>query len=86
LTHAILDDRNVVAYLEPGCAARQANCATIRGTATVASVTPDKTEAAYNLGVEGFHSYFADKGKYQTHENTIGRSNNRIVPGLAADK
>jgi hypothetical protein len=52
----------------------------------MASVTPDKTEPAYNLVVEGFHSYFAGKGKYLTHDNTIRRPTDRVVPGLAADK
>ena len=55
----------------------------IRGTATVASVKADKTEAAYNLVVEGFHSYFVGKEKYLTHDNTIRRPTDRLVPGLA---
>jgi hypothetical protein len=62
------------------------NVHTLRGTATVAAIEKDKTEAAYNLVVEGFHTYFAGKGKYLTHDNTIRRPTDRVVPGLAASR
>jgi hypothetical protein len=52
----------------------------------VTEIAPDATEAAYNLVVEGFHTYFAGEGKYLTHDNTIRRPTNRVVPGLVARK
>jgi hypothetical protein len=62
------------------------NVHTLRGTATVAAIEKDKTEAAYNLVVEDFHTYFAGKGKYLTHDNTIRRPTDRVVPGLVANR
>ncbi len=32
------------------------------------------------------HTYFAGNGKYLTHDNTIRRPTDRVVPGLAASK
>ena len=62
------------------------NVHTLAGTATVAAIAKDKSERAYNLVVEGYHTYFAGNGKYLTHDNTIRRPTDRVVPGLVASK
>jgi hypothetical protein len=49
----------------------------------VQSVEPSGEKETYNLVVADFHSYFAGDARVLTHDNTIRKPTNRIVPGLA---
>jgi hypothetical protein len=58
------------------------NLRTIRATAEIDRIEIGQVQPAYNLVVDAFHTYFAGKGKFLTHDNTIRKPTNRIVPGL----
>jgi len=57
---------------------------TLKGTVDLTSVEPGGKQDTYNLVVADFHSYFVGKEKILTHDNTIRKPTNCIVPGLAA--
>jgi hypothetical protein len=60
------------------------NVRTIRGPAEVESIEKVNQQPAFNLVVDDFHSYYVGRGKYLTHDNTIRKPTDRVVPGLAA--
>jgi hypothetical protein len=55
------------------------------GTTTVRSVVPHTEQQTYNLIVADFHTYFAGAGRVLSHDNTIRRQTNAVVPGLAGE-
>ena len=57
---------------------------TLKGTVDLTSVEPGGKQDTYNLVVADFHSYFVGKEKILTHDNTIRKPTNCVVPGLAA--
>jgi hypothetical protein len=56
----------------------------VAGTLEVKSVAVGDTEETYNLVVADFHTYFVGKSKVLSHDNTIRKPTNMIVPGLAS--
>jgi len=54
------------------------------GTTPIDSVEPAGEGLAYNLVVADFHTYFVGNAKILSHDNTIRRPTNAIVPGLAS--
>ena len=56
---------------------------TVEGTIEVRSVHPTGVEQLHNLVVADFHTYFVSEAKILTHDNTIRRPTNVVVPGLA---
>jgi hypothetical protein len=56
---------------------------TLTGTVDLASVEPGDKQDAFNLVVADFHGYFVGKDKILTHDNTVQKPTNCIVPGLA---
>ena len=56
---------------------------TLTGTVDLASVKPGDKQDAFNLVVADFHGYFVGKEKIFTHDNTVQKPTNCIVPGLA---
>ncbi|NLX95013.1 MAG: hypothetical protein GXY83_02435 [Rhodopirellula sp.] len=56
---------------------------TMQGTVEVQSVEPATEQPTYNLIVADFHTYFAGEARILTHDITIRRPTNCIVPGLA---
>jgi hypothetical protein len=57
---------------------------TLKGTVDLESVEPGGKQDTYNLVVADFHTYFAGTEKILTHDNTIRKPTNCVVPGLAA--
>ncbi len=57
---------------------------TIKGPVDVKSVVPNDQQKTYNLVVADFHTYFVGKEKILTHDITIRKPTNCIVPGLVA--
>ena len=57
---------------------------TLKGTTDLASIEPGGTQDTYNLVVADFHTYFVGKQRILTHDNTIRKPTNCVVPGLAA--
>jgi hypothetical protein len=57
---------------------------TLRGTVPVEGVEPGALQTTIGLVTADFHTFFAGQGMVLTHDNTIRRPTNRIVPGLAA--
>ncbi len=57
---------------------------TLKGTVDLESVEPGGEQDTYNLVVADFHTYFVGQQKILTHDNTIRKPTNCIVPGLAA--
>ena len=55
-----------------------------RARAGFEEATQAKSEAENNLRVADFHTYFVGKQKILTHDNTIRKPTNCVVPGLAA--
>ncbi len=45
---------------------------------------PYAFQAAYNLVVADFHTYFIGEAKILVHDNTIHQPTDVVVPGLAA--
>ena len=56
---------------------------TITGTARVESVQNASVQEPHNLVVADFHTFFASEDKILTHDNTMHRPTNVVVPGLA---
>jgi hypothetical protein len=54
------------------------------GTTPVDTVAPGGNGPAYNLVVADFHTYFVGGAKILSHDNTIRRPTDAIVPGLAS--
>lgn len=54
----------------------------VNGTLRVSEVAPGPFEPTYNLIVADFHSYFVGEGMLLSHDNTIRRATNSVVPGL----
>jgi hypothetical protein len=54
---------------------------TIRGTLPVEGVEPGPSQASMGLVAADFHTLFAGKGMVLTHDNTIRRPTDRVVPG-----
>ncbi len=54
----------------------------VGGTTTIESVEPAHEAVTYNLIVADFHSYFVGENKVLSHDNTIRRPTNTLVPGL----
>ena len=57
---------------------------TIRGTVPVEGVEPGTLQTTFSLVAADFHTFFAGKGMVLTHDNTIRKPTNCVVPGLAA--
>lgn len=57
---------------------------TLKGTVNLESIEPGGKQDTYNLVVADFHTYFTGQQKILTHDNTIRKPTNCIVPGLAA--
>ena len=57
---------------------------TLKGTVDLTGVEQRGKQDTYNLVVADFHSYFVGKQKILTHDNTIRKPTNCVVPGLAA--
>lgn len=57
---------------------------TLQGTVEVKQVEPGKDQSMFNLVVADFHTYFAGKNQILTHDVTIRKPTNCIVPGLDA--
>jgi hypothetical protein len=55
----------------------------MRGTVPVETIESGKSQETFSLIVADFHTFFAGKAMALTHDNTIRRPTNRIVPGLA---
>jgi hypothetical protein len=56
---------------------------TLTGTVNLLDVDQHGKQDTYNLVVADFHSYFVGKEKILTHDNTIRKPTNCVVPGLA---
>jgi hypothetical protein len=56
---------------------------TLRGTVDVDSVEPGSQQSTYGLVVADYHTFFAGRQKILTHDNTIRKPTQRVVPGLA---
>jgi hypothetical protein len=56
---------------------------TLTGTVNLESIEPGEKQDAFNLVVADFHGYFVGKDKLLTHDNTVQKPTNCIVPGLA---
>ena len=54
---------------------------TIRGTLPVEGIEPGPSRASMGLVAADFHTLFAGKGMVLTHDNTIRRPTDRVVPG-----
>jgi hypothetical protein len=59
---------------------------TLEGTVDLASIESGDRQKTYNLVVADFHTYFVGKEKILTHDITIRKPTDRIVPGLASTK
>jgi hypothetical protein len=59
---------------------------TLVGTAEVESIERGDSQRSFNLVVADSHTYFVGDHMVLTHDNTVRRPTNRIVPGLAAAK
>jgi hypothetical protein len=57
---------------------------TLKGTVDLTKIEQHGKQDTYNLVVADFHSYFVGKEKILTHDNTIRKPTNCVVPGLAA--
>ena len=57
---------------------------TLKGTVRLDRVEPAAKQDTYNLVVADFHTYFVGRQKLLTHDNTIRKPTNCVVPGLAA--
>jgi hypothetical protein len=57
---------------------------TLTGTIDLTSVEQGGRQDTYNLVVADFHTYFVGEQKILTHDNTIRKPTNCIVPGLEA--
>jgi hypothetical protein len=55
---------------------------TVSGSVDVDSAGPDNSAETYNLVVADYHTYFAGPDYALTHDNTIRRATNAILPGL----
>lgn len=55
----------------------------VTGTAQIDTIEPAGKGPAYNLVVADFHTYFVGDAKILSHDNTIRRPTDAIVPGLA---
>lgn len=58
---------------------------TVTGTVAVDSVEPVGSSAVYNLVVADFHTYFFGDAKILSHDTTIPKLTNVVVPGLPPD-
>jgi hypothetical protein len=54
----------------------------VSGSVDVDSAGPDNSAETYNLVVADYHTYFAGQEFALTHDNTIRRATNAILPGL----
>ncbi len=59
---------------------------TISGTVTVETVGVHAAEETFNLVVADYHSFFIGESGCLTHDNTLRRPTNMIVPGLSRGK
>ncbi|NLE36724.1 MAG: hypothetical protein GX621_01720, partial [Pirellulaceae bacterium] len=59
---------------------------TLKGTVDLKSVEPSGQADTYNLIVADFHTYFAGRQRILTHDNTIRKPTNCVVPGLPAHR
>ncbi len=57
---------------------------TLEGTVDLSDVDQHGKQDTYNLIVADYHSYFVGKEKILTHDNTIRKPTNCVVPGLTA--
>ncbi len=57
---------------------------TLQGTVEVRQVEPGKDQSMFNLVVADFHTYFAGKNRVLTHDVTIRKPTNCLVPGFNA--
>jgi hypothetical protein len=55
----------------------------VTGSTAIVSVEPAPAEPVYNLIVADSHTYFVGKAKILSHDITIRRPTDAIVPGLA---
>jgi hypothetical protein len=56
------------------------------GTVEVVSVNAGEHDQTYNLVVADFHTYFAGADRLLSHDNTIHRRTEAVVPGLVASE
>lgn len=56
---------------------------TIRGTASIEGTETGSLQATFGLVVADLHTYFVGKENILTHDNTIRKPTNCVVPGLA---
>ncbi|NUQ65429.1 MAG: hypothetical protein HUU20_23420, partial [Pirellulales bacterium] len=54
----------------------------VAGTASVGTVEMAGYEPTYNLVVADFHTYFVGEARILSHDNTVRRPTNAVVPGL----
>jgi len=54
----------------------------VTGALAVGSVQDAEVAVTYNLIVADFHTYFVGKTNLLTHDNTVLRPTNAVVPGL----
>lgn len=54
-----------------------------RGTTPVAAPQPAGKAKTYNLVVADFHTYFVGEPQILSHDNTVSRPTEVLVPGLA---
>jgi hypothetical protein len=52
------------------------------GPQAVCAVSEAQERTTYNLIVADFHTYFAGRGRVLSHDNTVARPTDAIVPGL----
>jgi hypothetical protein len=57
---------------------------TLKGTVDLSKIEQHGKQDTYNLVVADYHSYFVGKEKILTHDNTIRKPTNCVVPGLTA--
>jgi hypothetical protein len=55
---------------------------TLTGTVDLVRIESGEKQDTYNLVVADFHTYFVGKDKILTHDNTIRKPTNCVVPGL----
>lgn len=57
---------------------------TLQGTVELERVEPGKQQTMFNLVVADSHTFFAGEGQVLTHDVTIRKPTNCVVPGLSA--
>ncbi len=55
---------------------------TVTGAHKVEAISSGPSQKAYNLVVDGFHTYFVGQAMILSHDNMIRKPTNAVVPGL----